>query len=1254
MANPAFPPVPDRFTIVQKIGQGGMGVVYEAVDRDRGTRVALKTLPNMQPVALYRFKHEFRTLATLAHRSLVPLYELISDGTTWFFTMELVEGVDFLEYVRRPPSNAAPDHDPTGELPVAHGVDVTRLRAALRELAEGVMRLHEAGVLHRDLKPSNVLIRPDGRVTILDFGLVKEIAEPAAAESHLAATTDARTVQQPRADDFGTLSAGPHLVGSVPYMAPEQAAGIRLTEAADWYAVGVMLYEALSGRRPFLGEASAVLMAKLTRDVPPLVDRGLDIPQDLEDLCLALLRREPAARPSGTDVLARLASPDGTGVSARRQVSRSMPFVGRGPQLARLHEAFGRMADGKAVTVHVRGQSGAGKSSLVQRFIAEAERETTPIVLSGRCYEQESVPYKALDSLVDALCRYLVRIPHVEARVYMPRDVASLARVFPVLQQVSAVREAMAGRPDVPDVQEVRRRAFGALGELLQRLGDRHMVVMHIDDLQWGDVDSAALLTNLLTAADPPRVLLIASYRSEHAAINPCLVALAEAERRQHAAFEWHAIDVEALSPGESRQLAAQLLGSSADAEHSDRVARESGGNPYFVHELATYARSTHGSLPGADAKTIDLDEVVWARVGQLTKEAQRLLQVVAVAGKPLPVRNAVDAAHLFGAAPRVLGMLRAERLVRSTGPGLDDAVETYHDRIRETVVKRLPGDVVRDHHLRLAQSLESSGSSDIEAIAVHFHRGGDLTRAGHHYAEAGDRAAAALAFERSAELYDLAVTLASHSADSGRSLRVKLADALANAGRGADAAHQYLMACEGAPAGVQRDLRRRAGYQFCISGHIDEGREAFEAVLAHEGMKLPPTRRRALASLLLRRVQIFARGIRFRERPAASIPPEALERVDVTWSIAGGLTMMDPIRGADFQTRNLLQALRLGEPYRVARALAWEATHVAMATSRLRRHAQRLLDAAGALAQRLDHPHALGMTELSRGVAAFFWGDFAACRVHSQAAHAIFREHCTGVAWELDTCRAFGFWALYWLGEFAELAREFDEIVAEARARGARLAEADVTTWGGPFVWLARDDPDGAERAVHAAMATWSRRDFQVQHYTAMCAHAQIAIYRGDGDAAWRVVNDQWAGVASAMLLHVEIVRIYVTHLRARTALAAARHGRDPALLMRAAEDDARSLERERPAYAHALGKLLRAGVAEQRGQTEAAIALLRDAAPALDRLTWGCFGLSARRRLGVLIGGGEGAAIVTDVDERLRAQGVIDPARLSSVQVP
>src|SRR5262249_30702001 len=151
-------PFASRFEIRRRLGAGGFGTVYEALDRGRNARVALKSLARQDPRAPYRFKQEVRAPADISHPKPGELYELPGHGERWFFSMELVHGQDLRSHVKR----AAPG-------PV---FDELQMRAALRQLASGLCFLHEAGKLHRDIKPSNVMVNRDGRVVLLDFGLV--------------------------------------------------------------------------------------------------------------------------------------------------------------------------------------------------------------------------------------------------------------------------------------------------------------------------------------------------------------------------------------------------------------------------------------------------------------------------------------------------------------------------------------------------------------------------------------------------------------------------------------------------------------------------------------------------------------------------------------------------------------------------------------------------------------------------------------------------------------------------------------------------------------------------------------------------------------------------------------------------------------------------------------------------------------------------------------------------------------------------
>ena len=453
-----------RFELRRCMGAGGFGVVYEAYDREYHAIVALKTLQQLGPGGLYRFKQEFRSLADMAHPNLIALYELSADGAHWFFTMELVEGVNFLSYVSQEAQGTA----------VLRGPDMDRLRDAFRQLAEGVHALHKAGKLHCDLKPSNVLVEGSGRVVILDFGLVAESDAAAAA-----------------GDTF--------LVGTPEYMSPEQVSGFGPSPASDWYSVGVMLFEALTGQPPFRGSVREILEHKRRYDPPAPADLVSGLPRDLDNLCCRLLSRDPLRRPTAEEVLRCLDGdqPGGGEPSwALHSISRA-PFIGRERDLAILHQAFDSARAGQMVTAWVHGPSGVGKTALVARFLDDVHQGGDSVVLEGRCYEREAVPYKALDSLVDNLGRYVRSLPASEAAELIPRRPATLMRLFPVLQDWCTRSDASAVADDVADPKAVRRRGAEALRQVLDGIAVRKAVVLFIDDLQWGDEDSADLLVDL-------------------------------------------------------------------------------------------------------------------------------------------------------------------------------------------------------------------------------------------------------------------------------------------------------------------------------------------------------------------------------------------------------------------------------------------------------------------------------------------------------------------------------------------------------------------------------------------------------------------------------------------------------------------------------------------------------------------------------------------------------------------------------------
>jgi predicted ATPase len=648
-----------------------------------------------------------------------------------------------------------------------------------------------------------------------------------------------------------------------------------------------------------------------------------------------------------------------------------MPLVGRGRHLDCLREAFAAMVRGRAVVVDVRGRSGQGKTALVEYFIDELIERDEAVVLAGRCYERESVPFKALDSLVDALVRYLRRLPSLEAQVLLPRDVLSLSRLFPVLQSVEAVSALPRRSVEVPDPQEMRRRAFTALRELLARLGDRRPLVLFIDDLHWGDVDSAALLSELLRPPDPPVFLLVGCYRSEDAATSPFLREFIGTQQGLGDPLDRRELDVEALTLTEAESLAIELLGPGNPAvrSHAAAIARESGGNPIFVYELAQHTRTDRPAGQATVAGDITFEAVLWMRIQRLSTESRRLLEVVAVSGRPLGRSDAFRAAEVGAHGWMALATLRSGRLVRLTTPGERDEIETYHDRIRSAVLAHLSPSCLELHHRQLALALEESGNADPEVLAVHLQGSRAFDRAGEYFAAAAERAAMALAFDRAAELYRSALDLQPKKGDDEQRLRTRLGDALANAGRGAEAAREYLRAAAIAPPACVLELKRRAAHQLLISGHVDEGLSTVRVVLRPMGLRPPRAPRQALASLLFRRALLRLRGLGFHRLDENQGLREDLTRIDLCWAVAVGLSSVDPIAGADFQARGLLLALRAGQPYRVARAIAMEPAHVSSAGASGQRRFEQLLTIAEPLAESVSNPHAKAMTIVARAI---------------------------------------------------------------------------------------------------------------------------------------------------------------------------------------------------------------------------------------------------------------------------------------------
>jgi hypothetical protein len=1205
----------DRLEVQYQLGAGGMGRVYAAFDRARQQEVAVKVLGRLTPHSIVQLKREFRSVAELVHPNLVRCHELFSDGVEWFFTMDLVDGFTLPAFLKEAAG------DPPWDA----------LRQVLRQLAIALEGLHDAGLLHGDLKPSNFLIRKsDHQVVLMDFGLARPIG-------------------------LAALRA----VGGTPgYMAPEQRLGETLTEAVDWYAFGVVLHRALAGEMPEGG---------------PAAERLAQAPEDLARLCLDLLQPQPADRPTGHEVLRRIGRPAEAPRGSSAPAAPRPILIGREEELAQLERAYQAALSGRPSVAWVLGPSGIGKTSLATTFL-NGVRDRGALVLGGSCRERESMPYKAVDGLVDDLVRVLDALPSTEAASLLPAHLAELTVLFPALREAAVVARAAGVEVGSPDQTLVRLRAIAAFGEVLANLRRRAPLVVWVDDLQWSDAESALLLGPVLGGAEPVPLLFLGGCRTghpgaparsarPHSAPTPPPGPMPEAllGDRNLAIPPPAEIKLAPLGSDAAERLALELLpsGGPGTPVTARDIAQETDGHPLFITELAHAAGQADGRSRGDAPWT--LQDLVVRRVAALPPAARRLLEMAALAGAPLP-RSVLRKAQEVGfvEAEASVDLLRANRLVRTQGPREEDAVDVHHDRIREIVVHWMGETHRKRCHLALARVLEGRTESQPDFVATHFEAAGELARASRHWLLAADQAARALAFDHAAELYEKAVLHAHLEPGALREIGIRRAEALARAGKGPASADVYLAIAGGCARDEAVELRRRAAEQLFLSGHVDRGLGLMEEVLRAIGLRGTRSGSRGLLSFAAGRLRVRARGLRHVVRTERELSREELVRLDASWTIACTLGGVDFIRAADFQNEHLLLALRAGEPRRLLRALSVEASYSATPGLGSQRRTARLLAVADELAKTSGDEMALALLAVARGVAAYLQGRLEEACVSLDGVIESLARRGAGAVLETLTAQRFLIASLFFLGRLKRLGELVPPLLADAEGTGNIYATLVYRTGYGAAVWLARNDVREASRQLQRARDEWGGGGFQLSHLNMLIGETYLDLYTGDEERALARLREQWDGVREAQLLHIAVIRAQLLQLRSACAAAAADRADARGLRARAAElrrtarADVKGLRRERVARAAPWAELVDASLAWSDRDEAATRRRLDRAIEGFERQGMQLFAAAARVRLGELARGTGGAAMARAGEEAFARERVANPARMVAMLAP
>lgn len=776
----------ERFELRRELGSGVTGVVWQAWDRQRTSDVALKILHRFDAALMRRFKQEFRTLADVRHRNIVRIHELFELEERLFFSMELIDGVDVLSWIwgYHPASQKPADEEdtepfeeeitkPNALAMTGPKVDYARLRATFAQLVRGLGHLHAAGYLHRDLKASNLIVRRDGHLSILDFGLAVSLLAPMGGELEAAG-------------------------GTIAYLAPEIAAGKKPDARADHYSLGILLYEALTGRTPFPGEAIAeVLAAKVHRDPLPPSALVPGVPEDLDELCRALLRRDPARRAGAVELLRAFRDPmaarharttppathaatrapghqptrapalaavgsippppagapradaewDGfepvatADLTQRIELGRAMqlellseqmhdrlargsgpiprpPVVGRGKEVAALCDALARTRRAGAQLRLVVGPSGIGKSAFadaLEQALASGVNEDVEIgapalVLRGRCHDRETIAFRAIDQIIDGLAHHLAALPDDERERWAPARLRLAAELFPVLRGVFRARPELGPRePRLRDAGMLRSQAFSALRELLALVAQRAPLALLVDDLHLADPDSLDLLAQIFLGTQAPPLLLVGLGRP--GAVMDRMAQLA-GDGVELARLELGPLE------GEEAELVARALADYMEIELPDpssvaSVAIDTRGHPGFTFEILSRAAAAIElrDEPSQVGPLPALQSVLAMRIAQLSEPARRVLELLCAVGGPCSVQLAAGVLELSGGVlAAALDDLVDADLVVATGRTEDDAFELYHERIGDAVTATRRIDSFTAIHRALAEGIEQRG----------------------------------------------------------------------------------------------------------------------------------------------------------------------------------------------------------------------------------------------------------------------------------------------------------------------------------------------------------------------------------------------------------------------------------------------------------------------------------------------------------------------------------------------------------------
>lgn len=747
-----------HYRILAKIGAGGMGEVWLAEDVRLRRRVALKILParfSQDADRVSRFRREALAVSALNHPNILTIFDIDEVDGVHYMATEYVEGHTLRQLLA------------DGKVSLRQFLDIgVQVAAALSE-AEAV------GVIHRDIKPENVMLRRDGYVKVLDFGLAR-INEP---EGENRASFSQRNLTLPG-----------WVLGTPAYMSPEQALGDPLTSASDIFSFGVVSYELLTGRHPFTAETRLeMLRAITTSDPQPLSQTQSDVPALLGELLQQMLAKEERQRPTAADVRRGLTQiiEQLRHSAARRAVRQEVRrhTVGRSAEKLKLQQLFQAVnASGQGKMCCVTGEPGIGKTTLAEEFLTALRQQGQPLLIAqGHSSER--------------LAGVEIWLPFLRALHSLLRE-ADRESVLELLQSFAPSWHALltsgtiaqSGNPTGTVAQDGMKQELFAF---IQAAAQQQPLLLLLDDLHWADPSSVDLLMYLASHITEVKLLLLLTWR-------PAEMQQAEHDLLPHitawqAAGNWTEIPLAFLSPAETDEyLTLEYPDHQFPVELHKLVHARTRGNPLFMTEMVRYLRNervleirrgqwcmTRSVAEVKSALPATIQAVLEYRLNRLERTDRELLAAASVQGEGFDaaVIASVTGMDVLEVEEHLAGLEEIQQLVRMQAEReFPDQSRTMHYQFVHVLYQQVLFESllsVRQVKLSCAiaqQLMRHYGERDREiaaTLARLWETGNDYEQAAAYFLRAAQEAILVAASSEAAELARRGVQLLSRLPES-------------------------------------------------------------------------------------------------------------------------------------------------------------------------------------------------------------------------------------------------------------------------------------------------------------------------------------------------------------------------------------------------------------------------------------------------------------------------------------------------------